>query len=173
MAQPRGDHRERVIRQLGVGGMGQVFLVQHPRLPRQDPLKLLNAGVSRIDDFKARFQREADLLAQLSHQNIVTVHDRGESRAGIRSVTCGSECANFRAFDPRVKADHPVQVVAEHRLSQTDLARKRAGIGLQLDAVEFDGPALLSPIAVHRVVDADKSATQLGMVGTGRIGVSA
>jgi len=68
----------RVIRQLGAGGMGQVFLVQHPRLPRQDALKLLDAGVSRNDEFKARFQREADLLAQLSHSNIVTLHDRGE-----------------------------------------------------------------------------------------------
>lgn len=68
----------RVIRELGAGGMGQVFLVQHPRLPRQDALKLLDAGVSRNDDFKARFQREADLLAQLSHANIVTLHDRGE-----------------------------------------------------------------------------------------------
>jgi len=68
----------RVIRQLGAGGMGQVFLVQHPRLPRQDALKLLDAGVSRNDDFKARFLREADLLAQLSHPNIVTLHDRGE-----------------------------------------------------------------------------------------------
>ncbi len=58
--------------------MGQVFLVQHPRLPRQDALKLLDAGVSRNDEFKARFQREADLLAQLSHSNIVTLHDRGE-----------------------------------------------------------------------------------------------
>lgn len=68
----------RVIRQLGAGGMGQVFLVQHPRLPRRDALKLLDAGVSRNDEFKARFQREADLLAQLSHPNIVTLHDRGE-----------------------------------------------------------------------------------------------
>lgn len=68
----------RVIRQLGAGGMGQVFLVQHPRLPRRDALKLLDAGVSRNGDFKVRFQREADLLAQLSHPNIVTLHDRGE-----------------------------------------------------------------------------------------------
>ncbi|MCF8570455.1 serine/threonine protein kinase [Gordonia sp. HY002] len=68
----------RVIRQLGAGGMGQVFLVEHPRLPRQDALKLLDAGVSRSEDFKARFQREADMLAQLSHPNIVSLYDRGE-----------------------------------------------------------------------------------------------
>lgn len=67
-----------VLRPLGSGGMGQVFLVQHPRLPRQDAMKLLDSGVSRNDEFKVRFQREADLLAQLSHPNIVTLFDRGE-----------------------------------------------------------------------------------------------
>jgi serine/threonine-protein kinase len=67
-----------VIRRLGAGGMGQVFLVQHPRLPRKDAMKLLDSGISRNDEFKARFLREADLLAQLSHPNIVTLFDRGE-----------------------------------------------------------------------------------------------
>ncbi|GAA4406078.1 serine/threonine-protein kinase [Tsukamurella soli] len=68
----------RVVRLLGVGGMGEVYLVQHPRLPRRDALKLLNAAMSGNQDFKARFLREADLLAPLSHPNIVTLHDRGE-----------------------------------------------------------------------------------------------
>ncbi|MFC7752904.1 serine/threonine-protein kinase [Tsukamurella soli] len=66
-----------VIRRLGVGGMGEVYLVEHPRLPRRDALKLLDVRVSRNDDFAARFQREADLLAPLSHQNIVHLYDRG------------------------------------------------------------------------------------------------
>ncbi|MDF0531391.1 serine/threonine-protein kinase [Tsukamurella sp. 8F] len=66
-----------VLRRLGSGGMGEVFLVQHPRLPRRDALKLLDAGVSRNQDFAGRFQREADLLAPLSHQNIVHLYDRG------------------------------------------------------------------------------------------------
>ncbi|WOC11278.1 serine/threonine-protein kinase [Gordonia sp. MP11Mi] len=68
----------RVVRQIGAGGMGQVFLVEHPRLPRRDALKLLDAGVSRSADFKARFQREADMLAQFNHPNVVTLYDRGE-----------------------------------------------------------------------------------------------
>ena len=68
----------RIVRQLGAGGMGQVFLAEHPRLPRMDALKLLDAGVTRSDDFKARFVREADMLAKLSHPNIVTPYDRGE-----------------------------------------------------------------------------------------------
>ena len=68
----------RVVGRLGAGGMGEVYLVRHPRLPRQDALKLLDVAVSRNDDFKARFQREADLMAALNHPNIVTLYDRGE-----------------------------------------------------------------------------------------------
>lgn len=67
-----------ISRLLGTGGMGQVYLAQHPRLPRQDALKLLHPEASLDDDFRQRFIREADLAARLTHPNIVTVYDRGE-----------------------------------------------------------------------------------------------
>jgi hypothetical protein len=68
----------RVVRQLGSGGMGAVYLVRHPRLPRLDALKLLRAELSTDPDFSRRFLREADVVAGLSHRNIVSVLDRGE-----------------------------------------------------------------------------------------------
>ena len=68
-----------IVRLLGSGGMGEVYLAQHPRLPRRDALKVLRADISGEDDFRQRFVREADLAAALSHPNIVTVYDRGES----------------------------------------------------------------------------------------------
>ena len=67
-----------VVRRLGAGGMGEVYLAQHPRLPRQDALKLLNASISTDPNFRERFLREADLAARLWHPHIVGVHDRGE-----------------------------------------------------------------------------------------------
>ncbi|CAM3333283.1 protein kinase domain-containing protein [Tsukamurella hominis] len=67
----------RVLDRLGAGGMGQVFLVAHPRLPRSDALKLLDGAVSSSEEFQARFIHEADLLAPLSHTNIVHLYDRG------------------------------------------------------------------------------------------------
>jgi serine/threonine-protein kinase len=67
-----------VIRLLGSGGMGEVYLVQHPRLPRRDAFKILPADVSADPDFRARFEREADLAADLWHPHIVGVRDRGE-----------------------------------------------------------------------------------------------
>lgn len=68
----------KIIRLLGSGGMGEVYLAQHPRLPRQDALKVLRADVSNDASFRERFIREADLAAGLRHPNIVGVHDRGE-----------------------------------------------------------------------------------------------
>src|SRR3984893_2664893 len=68
----------RILRLLGSGGMGEVYLVQHPRLPRQDALKVLRPDVSSDPSFRERFIREADLAAGLRHPHIVGVHDRGE-----------------------------------------------------------------------------------------------
>jgi serine/threonine-protein kinase len=58
--------------------MGEVYLAQHPRLPRRDALKILATDLSVDSDFRARFNREADLAATLFHPHIVGVHDRGE-----------------------------------------------------------------------------------------------
>ncbi|MFV8161046.1 serine/threonine-protein kinase [Mycobacterium sp. 134] len=68
----------RILRLLGTGGMGEVYLVQHPRLPRQEALKILPPAVSADPQFRARFAREADIAATLWHPHIVAVHDRGE-----------------------------------------------------------------------------------------------
>jgi serine/threonine protein kinase, bacterial len=67
-----------IIRLLGAGGMGEVYLVRHPRLPREDALKVLPASASTDREFRERFEREADLAAGLWHPHIVGVHDRGE-----------------------------------------------------------------------------------------------
>jgi serine/threonine protein kinase, bacterial len=63
---------------LGSGGMGEVYLAQHPRLPRLDALKILPASLTEDADYRQRFNREADLAATLWHPNIVGLHDRGE-----------------------------------------------------------------------------------------------
>ena len=67
-----------IVRLLGSGGMGEVYLAEHPRLPRQDALKVLPADVSADEDYRRRFIREADLAASLWHPNIVRVNDRGD-----------------------------------------------------------------------------------------------
>jgi serine/threonine protein kinase, bacterial len=67
-----------ILRLLGSGGMAEVYLAQHPRLPRRDALKVMSEAITADTDFRERFHREADLAATLWHPHVVGVHDRGE-----------------------------------------------------------------------------------------------
>ncbi|MEM7153603.1 MAG: serine/threonine-protein kinase [Myxococcota bacterium] len=68
-----------VVRKLGAGGMGVVYLAYDPNLDRAVALKVLHAGGSRGDRGAAqqRLLREAQVMAQLSHPNLVPVYDVG------------------------------------------------------------------------------------------------
>jgi len=67
-----------ILRKLGEGGMGMVYLAQHPRLPRRDALKVLPAALTVDNEYRQRFNREADIASTLWHPHIVEIHDRGE-----------------------------------------------------------------------------------------------
>jgi len=67
-----------ILRPLGAGGMGEVYLVQHPRLPRREALKVLPGELTSDHEYRERFDREAAIVAALWHPNIVALHDRGE-----------------------------------------------------------------------------------------------
>jgi serine/threonine-protein kinase len=67
-----------ILRLLGSGGMGEIYLAQHPRLPRNDALKVLPTTFTEDHEYRERFNREADIAATLWHPHIVGVHDRGE-----------------------------------------------------------------------------------------------
>ena len=62
---------------IGQGGMGAVYKARHLRLGRTVAVKFLAPGLADQAEFEARFEREARLLAILSHPNIVTVFDFG------------------------------------------------------------------------------------------------
>ena len=54
-----------IVRVLGAGGMGTVYLAAHPRLPREDALKVLPPDLTTDPEFRGRFVREAELAAGL------------------------------------------------------------------------------------------------------------
>jgi tRNA A-37 threonylcarbamoyl transferase component Bud32/uncharacterized membrane protein YidH (DUF202 family) len=64
---------------VGRGGMGVVYKARQKRLDRLVALKILPPNVSRDAAFSERFTREAKALARLTHPNIVTVHDFGQT----------------------------------------------------------------------------------------------
>ena len=71
----RIDEQYELIRELGRGGMGQVFLARDNRLARRVAIKFLSAGAKRFGD---RFAVEARATAQCSHEHIVAIYDVDE-----------------------------------------------------------------------------------------------
>jgi serine/threonine protein kinase len=72
----------RIIRKLGSGGMGEVWLAEDTRLDRKVALKILPAEFTQDAERVRRFTQEAKAASALNHPNIVTVYDIGESEVG-------------------------------------------------------------------------------------------
>src|SRR2546423_1116406 len=73
------DGRYKILRKLGAGGMANVYLAEDQELGRRVAIKILNERHANDDQFVERFRREAKNAAGLSHQNIVSIYDRGEA----------------------------------------------------------------------------------------------
>ncbi len=73
------DGRYRIIRKLGTGGMASVYLAEDQELGRRVALKLLDERHAQDEQFVERFRREAENAAGLSHSNVVSIYDRGET----------------------------------------------------------------------------------------------
>src|SRR3984893_16420011 len=68
-----------VLRRLGTGGMGQVYLAEQSSLKRKVALKLLRADLAADFNALKRFKAEAEAVARATHANIVQVYAIGES----------------------------------------------------------------------------------------------
>src|SRR5947208_445587 len=68
----------RIVRQLGAGGMGEVWIAEHAALGRRAAIKVLRPELSTRDDLLARFFNEARAAAAIEDPGIVQVFDVGE-----------------------------------------------------------------------------------------------
>jgi len=71
-----------IVRVLGKGGMGTVYLARDQRLGRLVALKVLNASEMAYEDRKVRFLREARSAGSIRHQNVATIYDVDETDQG-------------------------------------------------------------------------------------------
>ncbi len=72
-----------VIKKLGEGGMGAVYLAEHVKMGRKVALKVMNPGMHQDPDAIARFNREAKNASQLNHPNVCGIYDFGETPEGL------------------------------------------------------------------------------------------
>ncbi|MCI0405628.1 MAG: protein kinase [candidate division Zixibacteria bacterium] len=68
----------KIIKKLGAGGMGEVYLAEDTKLARKAALKLMGAEQTIDPDVKKRFLQEAQAAAALNHPNIITIYEVGE-----------------------------------------------------------------------------------------------
>jgi serine/threonine protein kinase/tetratricopeptide (TPR) repeat protein len=80
--------RFRIVRLLGTGGMGQVFLAQDERLSVSIALKTLHGAFAGEPEFVERFRREIRVARQVSHPNLCRVFDLVEHRENGQLTNC-------------------------------------------------------------------------------------
>ena len=91
-----------VVALLGKGGMGEVYRAHDPRLGRDVAIKVLPETKGTSEE-RARFAREARLLASINHPNIATIHgleDHGDSSAIVMEMVEGPSLADVIAGVP-------------------------------------------------------------------------
>jgi serine/threonine protein kinase len=71
------NNRYRIEGRIGSGGMADVYRARDLMLERTVAIKLLREDFSQEPTFRERFRQEAKAAANLSHPNIVTIHDFG------------------------------------------------------------------------------------------------
>jgi eukaryotic-like serine/threonine-protein kinase len=75
--------RYHVMKKLGEGGMGQVYLAEHVKMGRKSALKVMHPGMVKDVDAISRFNREASNASRISHPNVAAVYDFGETPDGL------------------------------------------------------------------------------------------
>jgi eukaryotic-like serine/threonine-protein kinase len=71
------NRRYKIVRVIGQGGMGRVYLAEDIELRRKVALKVLSNEVSKDQDLAQRVIHEAQNAARIKHPNVVTIFDKG------------------------------------------------------------------------------------------------
>ncbi|MBA1149628.1 serine/threonine protein kinase, partial [Ectothiorhodospiraceae bacterium WFHF3C12] len=111
--------RYEVVRELGRGATGVVYLGRDPKIGREVAIKTLafsQFDAEELETFKTRFAREAEAAGRLSHPNIVTVYDVGEE-ADLAFIAmdyaAGRTLAAFTGQRDMLPVGEALQVIAE------------------------------------------------------------
>ena len=114
-----------ILRVLGAGGMGQVYLVAHPRLPREDALKVLPGDLTTDSEYRARFVREADLAGEF--EDLVLVKPQQDAPDGSIVVALVGEEATVKRLD---RSTGRIRLLAENPAYEPIVPAEATMVGL-------------------------------------------
>ncbi len=158
-SQPLRIERFRIEQPLGRGGFGVVHLAEDPVLCRKVAIKIPRPEIIASESLRARFVRESQVVAKLSHPNIVQIHEAGQSGPvsfQVMEYCAGGSLASFlrrvqRTSDERCAI--PVAVAVELILAVADgveyahrhgiLHRDLKPANILLQSIDSDSPLIL------------------------------
>jgi len=161
-----GDFK--LVKKLGQGGMGEVFLAQQVSLDRKVAIKTLSKELAKKEDFVKRFIREARSMAKLQHQNVVQVY-AADSFKGVHYVAIefidGQSMQDW--MDERKKlsvgdALHVTLVCAEALKQAHDQNMIHRDIKPDNVLVTKKGVIKVADFGLAKALDEDVSMTQSG-----------
>ncbi len=105
--------RYEVVKKLGEGGLGSVYLAQDPAIGRKLAVKVIRA-TGGVADLPARILREVRVFGKLSHPNIITLYDVGqiEDKVYIATEFVDGEDLSSRMFSGGLRPDEVRQVLS-------------------------------------------------------------
>jgi serine/threonine protein kinase len=124
------DAKYRIDKQLGAGGMGNVYLATHLGTTRVVAVKVIAPRWAAEPQFLARFQREAQACGRLRHPNIVNVTDFGIARAAggdmpylVMEFLDGQTLSDFQKANPQVSLPLIADILDQIGLALTEAHR--------------------------------------------------
>ena len=105
--------RYKILSRVGEGGMGQVYMAEHIRMKRRSAIKVMRPALIGDAEALQRFTREAENASKLSHPNVASIFDFGETSDGlvylamefVEGESLHSALEREKAFHPEVTAD--------------------------------------------------------------------
>ena len=111
------DGKYRIVRILGEGGVGIVYVAEHIFLKKQFALKLLRAEMAQYPEVAARFEQEARATSLVEHENIVRVTDFGRTPTGepylIMELLSGRPLSDDLYHNPKIHRDRAIWIVEQ------------------------------------------------------------
>ena len=152
-----------ILRELGRGGMGEVFLARDTRLDRQVAIKALPAHLAQDADRLARFQREAKVLASLNHPGIGAIYGLEEANGHqylILEFVEGETLAD-RLSRAAIPGDEAL-TIAKQIAEALEVAHEKGVVHRDLKP----GNVMITPDGVVKVLDFGLARTEDGAVST-------
>jgi serine/threonine-protein kinase PpkA len=161
----------RILDTLGKGGMATVYLAMQESFERKVAIKVMSPQLAQDPTFGERFQREAKIVSQMNHPNIVTVYDVGvvsNHHYLAMEYVPGRELRDtFKAMDlmDRIRAVKEVAAALNYAGNKGYVHRDVKPENVMI--CEEDGRAVLMDFGIAKTTDTDHSMTKTGMaIGT-------